>query len=957
MFNSGNRTIGYIILVILGVLGNCFNIELLLGIHFIFGSVFIFIIIHYFNFRLAVLAALISGVYTVFLWNNLYGMIYLVIEISVIAALYYKIRKSNTMWAILFFLVIGIPLSYLFSMLFQNFNFTNATLIMLKQGINSLINITIANLLIIVLETSKLIKVQRKISLQEILLNLMLVFFLIPVVFALIIIGRDEFEETKKQIKNDIIETTNKVQINIEQIYTNSLFPLNTVASKINEHGLNKDFEIYTELMQLVSSVPFYEAIYVSDLNGNIVQSYGRNAYYYYEFDFTNSFSESEIHISEPYLSNVFLLKNSSFQAVSITVPIISPKNKVSGYVVGVVDPSTIEQAIENISKSSFAITIMDRNDKVIATNQRDMQGRIDQTLVIKDNEIFFDTAHGKNVEETISIPQEWAELSYSKITQINKDIPWNIHVNVPNRYFASELNYQFIILFISVLLLSGVALIVSFFISKSIQSSFSKITALTTNLPIKIAENETIHWSDMLIKEIADIVSNFKSTEMKLRSMFTELIEAQKELVSLAHYDQLTKLYNKTYLQKHFDELFTKSDLQKMAILFIDLDRFKIVNDTLGHEAGDALLLEVSERIKEVSKENFIISRLGGDEFIILIPEVEAITDVNDVADKMVRALSIPYKVRDNDYFLSASLGISLFPEDGRDLDTLIKNADIAMYTAKDNGKNNFAFYSSEINKDIVSRVVIENELRIAIEKEQLDLYYQPQVNIQTGKIVGMEALIRWQHPTLGFVSPSTFIPVAEETGLIVKIGDWVLNKACNDLKSLQQSGWNSLSMSVNISMIQLLHKNLIPSVENALRKYEISPNHLKLEITESVAMSQPEQVISKLYSLKEIGVNLALDDFGTGYSSLNYLRRLPVDVLKIDREFIMEIEEDKDNITIVKALIEVAHGLDMTVIAEGVETRKQEEILRQINCDQIQGYYYSRPLPLKDLVKLLAS
>lgn len=347
----------------------------------------------------------------------------------------------------------------------------------------------------------------------------------------------------------------------------------------------------------------------------------------------------------------------------------------------------------------------------------------------------------------------------------------------------------------------------------------------------------------------------------------------------------------------------------------------------------------------------------MGGDEFIILVPGIDAISEVREIADNLVKSLSIPYKVRENEYFLSASIGISLYPEDGKDLDTLIKNADIAMYTAKDNGKNNYTFYSTEINKDIVSRVVIENELRIAIEEERLNLYYQPQVNIETGKIIGLEALIRWQHPTLGFVSPSTFIPVAEETGLIIKIGDWVLNKACKDLKSLQDSGWNSLTMSVNISMIQILHKDLIQSVENALHNFDIAPDQLKLEITESVAMSQPEHVISKLYSLKEIGVDLALDDFGTGYSSLNYLKLLPVDVLKIDREFIRELEEDTDNITIVKALIEVAHSLNMTVIAEGVETKKQDEILSHINCDQIQGYYYSRPLPMNDLVKLLTS
>lgn len=953
MFNNGNRAIGYIILVILGVLGNYFNVDLFLGINFIFGSAFILIIIHYFNFRLVLLAALISGLYTVFLWNNFYGMIYLTIEISIIAALYYKIKKSFTLWAILFYLIVGIPLSYTLSMSFQDFDFTNATLIMLKQGINSLINITIANILIIGIETSKMTKFNRKISLQEILLNLMLIFFLIPVISALVIIGKDEFDITKKQIENEITDITKQVQIRIEQIYSNSLLPLNTVANKINEHGLDKDYEIFTELMQLVGSVPFYEAIYVSDSNGNIIQRYGRNAYEHYEFDFTNSFNVSE-NRNEPYLSNVFSI-NSLFRTVSITVPMISKGNIISGYVVGIIDLATMEDAIQSIDKSLFSITIIDRNDKVIATTQKGLQGVMDQTFVIKDHEIFFETTHGEYMESSIRAPQEWAQLSYSKRTQIDEDIPWNIHVNVPIKHFASDLYHQYIFLFISVLLLSGIALMISYFISKGIQSSFSRITALTTNLPFKIAENETIQWPEMLIKEIADIVSNFKATEKKLKSMFTEIIVVQKELESLAHFDQLTKLYNKTFLQKRFNEIHSNS--QKMAILFIDLDRFKIVNDTLGHEAGDALLIEVSKRIKKISKENFIISRLGGDEFIILIPEIGVGTDVKEIANNIVKTLSIPYKVKDHEYFLSASIGISLFPDDGQNLDTLIKNADIAMYTAKSNGKNNFTFYSTEINKDIVSRVVIENELRIALEEERLNLYYQPQISIQTGKVIGLEALIRWQHPSLGFVSPSTFIPVAEETGLIVKIGDWVLNKACKDLKSLQDSGWDSLTMSVNISMIQILHKDLSQSVENALQNFDISPNQLKLEITETVAMSQPEHVISKLHSLKELGVELALDDFGTGYSSLNYLKLLPVDVLKIDREFIRGIEEDKDNITIVKALIEVAHSLKMTVIAEGVETKKQEEILSQINCDQIQGYYYSKPLPMDELIKFLNS
>ncbi|WP_246942658.1 EAL domain-containing protein [Bacillus pinisoli] len=955
MFSSGSRArklIGYLSLTILAIIGNYFNIELFLGIHFIFGSVFVLLIVHYYGYRWAILSAFLSGVYTIFLWDHLFGMLYYVMEALIVGMLYYKFRKNLVICALLYFVAIGIPFSYLTNMVFLHLDYMNSTMIMLKQGINAILNVVLANLAIITLEMTKIANTRRRISLQEITLNMLLIFFLIPVVSALILIGKDELQETKQHIKYEIDETTNLLKTRIEQIHANSLTSLYTAANKINVYGLESKSDIYTELMGIVSSNPMYEAIYVSDINGNVIQSYGKNAYNFYEFDFNNSFGSADEQ-GRPYLSNVFML-SPSHPTVSLTVPIVFNGNQIKGYVVGVIKPSIFKKAILDMKKDLVDITIIDRFEQIVATN-KDNDQRDSQKLLISSNEVFYNTEQGSSLEDAVNFPQEWAALSYSKVTQISKEIPWSIHVKVPLTKYVSNLYNQFINLFILVFIVSGVTVIISFVLSKWIQRSFAKIADLTTNLPSKIMESDSITWPTMHTMELGDIVSNFKTTEHKLRNMFTEVYEAKQKLEFLAHYDQLTKLYNKTFLQHYFSENEEKQSFQRMALFFIDLDRFKIVNDTLGHESGDVLLLEVSERIKAMSNKEYIVSRMGGDEFIILIPDYQDLAEIESKAKQITSSLCEPYKLKGSEYFLSASIGISLYPENGKQLNTLIKNADIAMYTAKESGKNNYKFYNSEINLEIISKVEVENELRQAIEKNQLELYYQPQVNLETGKIEGVEALVRWFHPTLGFVSPGSFIPIAEETGLIIPIGEWILNKACRDLKTFQQTGGDQLTMSVNISMSQFLHSKLLQSVAEAINSSGISPRQLKLEITESVAMSQPDQVINKLEELKELGLELALDDFGTGYSSLNYLKRLPVDVLKIDRAFIQEIDQDDDDMIIVKALIEVAHSLDMVVIAEGVETKEQQDILRTINCDQMQGYYFSRPVAMDELEIML--
>jgi diguanylate cyclase (GGDEF)-like protein len=390
-------------------------------------------------------------------------------------------------------------------------------------------------------------------------------------------------------------------------------------------------------------------------------------------------------------------------------------------------------------------------------------------------------------------------------------------------------------------------------------------------------------------------------------------------------------------------------------ALLFLDLDRFKHVNDSFGHTLGDTLLTAVAERLRDTVREGDTVARHGGDEFIILLTDLSAPGDVLRIAAKILNHLSMPLRAGDHEFQLTASIGVSFYPSDGTDLGSLLRTADTAMYRAKEGGGNSLRFYSRDMSAETVDRLRMEGALRRALERQEFELFYQPKVDIGTGAMVGAESLIRWRHPQLGMIPPGRFIPVAEQTGLIVPIGDWVLETACAQMRSWDASGLPRLPVSINLSGRQFRHEGLVKSVFSALRKAHVKPQRLELEITESVAMQDVDQIVAKLNALKDIGVLLSLDDFGTGYSSLGHLKRFPLDKLKVDQSFVRDIVPDADDAAIVRAVINLGHSLDLKVIAEGVETKEQLAFLRSHQCDEMQGYYFSRPVPADDFAALL--
>jgi len=425
-----------------------------------------------------------------------------------------------------------------------------------------------------------------------------------------------------------------------------------------------------------------------------------------------------------------------------------------------------------------------------------------------------------------------------------------------------------------------------------------------------------------------------------------------------LAYYDALTGLPNRTLLADRAAKALAAAQRTgtQAAFLFMDLDGFKHVNDSLGHLLGDSLLRLVGERLEPQSRRSDTLARFGGDEFVLMLGEIDRPDGVAAAARRCLDALAAPFNLADHDISVTASIGISVYPQDGDRLETLLRNADTAMYQAKESGRNQFRFFEAAMNTRVTARAVLGNDLRRALERGELLLHYQPQAEIATGELVGVEALVRWQHPDLGLVLPGDFIPVAEEIGLIGPLGDWVLNEACRQAVAWQRAGLPHLPVAVNLSALQLRSPDFLDSVRRALQSAGLDAHWLELELTESVLMHQAEGVMQSLRGLSELGIRLAIDDFGTGYSSLAYLRRLSIDKLKIDRSFVRDLNLDPEDSVIVATIIRMAHSLRLKVIAEGVEGNEQLATLRAQGCDEIQGFYLSRPLPpdaLADFVR----
>lgn len=458
-------------------------------------------------------------------------------------------------------------------------------------------------------------------------------------------------------------------------------------------------------------------------------------------------------------------------------------------------------------------------------------------------------------------------------------------------------------------------------------------------------------------VKELAQLAEGFNEMLVEISDRDKALLERQDRLHRQAHYDTLTGLPNRALFNDRLAQSLRRAERNKemLAVLFIDLDDFKLINDTHGHRVGDLLLIEVSRRLLKETRADDTLARMGGDEFTVFLQDVKSVDNALQVAHKHLSSLLAVFLLEDKQLFISASIGIALFPDHGNSADALLKSADAAMYLAKQKGKNHTELFSQSLYYKVSERLTLQGDLRRALENEEFILHYQPRVNLKNGNLSGVEALVRWQHPDRGLIPPLTFIPLAEETGLIMEIGEWVMREACRQMQRWHHAGILVPRVSVNVSPLQFRRQNIVELVKSILGETSLCAEALELEITESALMDDIDQAIDTLQQLQQMGIHISIDDFGTGYSSLSHLRSLPVNTLKVDRSFVMNAHVSEEDAQILSAILAMAHSLSLDTVVEGVECEEQRDLLRKQVCGEVQGFFYARPMPAEDLASML--
>jgi diguanylate cyclase (GGDEF)-like protein len=632
----------------------------------------------------------------------------------------------------------------------------------------------------------------------------------------------------------------------------------------------------------------------------------------------------------------------------------------------------------DDARNTNFRISLVDKDLRERNSNKAQhyvdnkymMGQKLDKVIYNKDNEFYLWIPEEANMGFGES---RWSNAAYVHEADLFGVVI--VKVSLPMKFYRNEIFNNYMMQAKILILFTFLVAVFILVINKVVLRFLSKLLQVSTRLPEKLRSHEGVLWPGSNVFELNELTINFIAMSDELRNLITEyktmydkleqktvlLVESEQKLHELAYYDVLTGLPNRfnfnDYLKNLLDVI-VKQGCCSAAVMLIDLDRFKQVNDNLGHFAGDSLLKCVSERLNSVidkySRNNRFIARIGGDEFVVILNNTNDI-EIKQIAEDIIFEIKRPVDLDGQEAYIGASLGISVFPDDGDNMVEIVKYADVSMYAAKESGGNTFRFYSSISNFGIPNKMKLEHGMHKALEKEEFLLYYQPKVSAKTGEVTGAEALIRWNHPEDGMIMPDQFIALAEESGLILPIGEWVLRKACTQLMEWKSKGYPLERISVNCSILQFQQVEMPELINKVLRQTGLSPECLELEITESMIMKDYERIINQLLKIRDAGVSVSIDDFGKGYSSLSALKDLPVTCLKIDRSFINNIPNDKHNVAVVEAIIKLAHNIGLAVVAEGVETLDNVNALKALECDEFQGYYFERPLSAENFVQFM--
>lgn len=885
-------------------------------------------------------------------------MIIFICETIFIGILSRKKESNYVLLDTLYWVLIGMPMVWFSYHFLLEMNSTASLTIMLKDVVNGIFNTLIASLILTYSPIPKWFRIYKKdnsVSLYAILFNMFVAFIIIPLLLVIVMIGREEIIRINKQIQEETDSQSDIIQSDINQwlkVHLDAIVQLSKLSSKTSPTEIDSLQQFTTYFKQ---TFPDFHSMYVANASGTTLAFYPLHNEYGestlgLNFSFRSYFTKMKNN-GQPVISDLLISRGSvSEPIITIGVPIVVDQ-QFQGIAAGALNLNYINEKIKNLTDENMHITIVDRNNQLIASTRsshfvmQEYDWQDGGKVYELEKNLFY--WFPKNIENSM---ESWERSSYIKILNISGPADWTIIVESLVAPYRDNLYVSYIKTLTILLIFGLIAIIISIFISRSIVRPITQLTQSTTYLPTKILGMNSVRWPKSYMSEIDTLINNFKTMSERIHKMFHKIQQ-------LAYYDSLTGLPNRVLFNEKLNLIIEQSKMnqQKLAVLFIDMDRFKIINDTLGHGNGDLLLRKIAKILKNHIRHDDIISRMGGDEFTLALLN-RTREQTAKLADKIISSFSHPIDINGNEVFITPSIGIAMYPDDGQDHELLLKNADQAMYAAKEKGKNKFQFYLSDMDEATTNKMILETMLHKALDNDEFELYYQPRIDLITGAITGMEALLRWRQPQRGWISPDEFIPIAEETGLINQIGEWVLRSACAQNKAWQDAGYPSIAVSVNLSVRQFREQTLVHLIPQVLTETGLEASYLELEITENISMNNMDYVLSILQEIKKLGVRISMDDFGTGYSSLSYLQRFPIDQLKIDQSFIRDLQDHQDNNSIVKAIISMAHSLGLSVIAEGVETEFQSTLLRKMNCDEIQGYLISKPLPPEKIKVFLA-
>ena len=915
-----------------------------------FGGILLYLSLELFGLAYAFPLALILALQANYFYLDPVWGAFILLEFLTVSLLRLKLGLNLVVSAWIFWVLLGIPFYFLvLNRLLELEAFLSLT-VPLKSAVNSLVNVTSANLIAVVYSLySK--EQDRRVSYRQVVYLSLLIMATFPLLGWAIYNAKQEEEEMISEVREDLELITENVKKSLSYWLETHLSAVRELANRLVIWGPENREQLQWETEAIRRTFSDFHTCYIADAEATALA-------FYPEVSPSGRYLIGASLGSRPYyervkstmkaaVTGVFTDRFSIGPVVGITVPAVK-EGRFVGYAYCSLSLEHVEDVVSKSSlKEGVYITVVDSQGRVIVSDFEDLKPLYSfypgEVITVKRGVPIVSREKGLQPLRVGSYLHSY----FFRRDSVGEDTGWKVATFISVRPYMVELFGYLSSNFIAIMLLSALSFLIAKMLGGVISNPLERFVRTIDAFSRLVDRGSRVNLPKANLLELSLLSDAFNELTGKLFSYMDELRR-------LAYYDTLTSLPNRTLLRDRIDVAIARAHRSgsKVAVLFIDLDYFKTVNDTLGHEAGDRVLVQVAHRLSSVFREVDTVARFGGDEFVAVVSDVKEITDVITVAEKVLRLFETPFEVEGEEVYLSASIGIAMYPDNGKDPSTLIKNADIAMYKAKEEGKNSFAFFSGEMDREAEEILTLKTKLHRALSRGEFSLYYQPIYRIETGEIVGLEALLRWTDPERGSIPPKRFIHLLEEVGFVREVGRWVMERAFSKSKEWERFG---VYVSVNVSPRQFIDRRFVDKVIEVLKETDADPFNLVFEITETSLMYDPDESTKRLKKLKTLGFRFAVDDFGTGYSSLSYLKKLPIDIIKIDMSFTKNIEQSKVDRAIVSSVITLAKSLKLETLAEGVETKSQMEAMRELGCDLIQGFFSGRPLSEEEAEELL--